>query len=403
MIEVVKLVPTASPTISPSSIGRPRKVAVCRNVGANELTTQSSANFKYILESNETSVGSTDGDFYTNSLPDSLSGVMIDMLKLYLCDDGASLAQCVLSISSGSPDYLIDTCVPDVHGFCGTYYGSLRILFGEACSNGQIQSVLFSSLNKIFSSNDTITLLNKVTKFSEDGASIVSIKLLGDGDTPVTAASISAPVITYGVNGTGASVIAITIVAALSLVLVIFAIRRSIILQRRKLEDDLRSCKTKWPEPSVSSNVKPDFLNLAGRHSRLNVHNCSTALCPVCRPNLGVVNMIPVARQSSQVLCPEAYLESGIEHLDDTDISELSPEHSSPRDEETPADSFPTKKPEKPEMDEAAGLQRSETVSRPVGLMRITSPAFVRIANARRAVGDWSGKKGNTETKQVIL
>jgi len=64
------------------------------------------------------------------------------------------------------------------------------------------------------------------------------------------------------------------------------------------MENDGKSVRTDWSDQSNDdgSYLKPDFHDLALRHSKQNVHRCNSAFCRTCRPNLGVVHMVSVSK-----------------------------------------------------------------------------------------------------------
>ena len=69
--------------------------------------------------------------------------------------------------------------------------------------------------------------------------------------------------------------------------------------------DDLKSFKTDWSSPasvhSGTSYKTANMQNLAFRHSKLDVHKCSSATCEICRSNIGKVDMLPVKQSDASI------------------------------------------------------------------------------------------------------
>jgi hypothetical protein len=163
-------------------------------------------------------------------------------------------------------------------------------------------------------------------------------KSVADQNDDQTAPTASSGSVFFRESGggltTGAKII--TAFGCLAVVALLFASCWIVVAWRRagerykqKQHDDERSLRTDWGSLPTDDDsfLRPDFYDLALRHSKLDVHKCHSALCTVCKPNLGVVNMVSVARPGdrwngpvphvlSSDLAPEAYGLGGGDDMD---------------------------------------------------------------------------------------
>jgi hypothetical protein len=318
---------------------RPTKLVVCKNVEAEVFALSTIFNYAYLVELEEASDG-VPMEVLTDALPQLTSGASVESVAAAICGD-----PCMVSVSGGQADLYTGNCTAsaDPRQSCSLYDGSIKVVHTPECERDAVRAAVKVALEE---SVDTEPFLNSVNNGSLD-VSVTDVDLyvkptgvqqveaepeaepepepVDTAPVPSTNAVFSS---SEGGLTTGAKIItAFGTIAMMALLLALCWIaaawRRSTERHRQnrqKLEDDERSLRTDWSSPTDDNSfLKPDFYDLALQHSKLDVHKCHSALCTVCNPNLGVVNMVTVARSGdrwngpilphvmSSDLAPEAY------------------------------------------------------------------------------------------------
>jgi hypothetical protein len=141
-------------------------------------------------------------------------------------------------------------------------------------------------------------------------------------DNSVSSAAMASP---GGLTAGGITLVTLVVLASLLIFTFVLVWRRHVIRRNRRL-DDMKSIRTSWSQPTRDGNgsyLTADFNDLALRHTKLNVHKCKSGFCEVCRPNLGVVQMLQVPRESESMrfcgLVRNSTMDSRVSSLGDPD------------------------------------------------------------------------------------
>lgn len=304
---------------------RPTKLVVCKNVEAEVFALSTIFDYAYLVELQEAS-DEVPTEVLTDTLPELTSGASVEAVAAAICGD-----PCMVSVSDGQADQYTGNCTASANTqqSCSLYDGSIKVVHTPECERDAVRAAVKAALED---SVDTEPFLNSVNNGSLD-VTVTDVDLYVKPTVVAEAEPIdSAPVASTGAifsaseGGltTGAKVItAFGTLAMLAFLLalcwIVAAWRRNKERYRQKMEDDERSLRTDWSSPTDDNSfLRPDFHDLALQHSKLDVHKCHSALCTVCNPNLGVVNMVTVGRSGdrwngpvphvmSSDLAPEAY------------------------------------------------------------------------------------------------
>lgn len=350
--------PPGTPTAAPTAPDKAAQQVTCRSVDPSVEATRTEVQFVYQAETNE-KAGSLPEDFLNEELPALVAGTAITLSADIVCgssgagsitnsssssssssssttatnsssvvngtnadqespDQGkeespekgkqgdrrlGSLSDCILVLSTGPMGRLQANCTPtlDVSKSCSEYADSFFVLHTSDCSPEDVKS---GSLSLIAAGVASPTFLEAVNAQSVDVV-VTKLTLLED----FYAAGIASPLVatTGGLTAGGITVVTLVVLVTLALVSFLYVWRRHVVRRNRRLDDDLKSIRTSWSHPSRDdgSYLTANFNDLARRHTKLNVHKCKSALCEVCRPNLGVVHMVPVPKNAklSAVSC----------------------------------------------------------------------------------------------------
>jgi hypothetical protein len=321
-----------APTMAPTNFPRATKVIACANVAPEVYALSTIFNYEYVVELDAPS-SNVSTLVKETRLPAVVSGASVEAVAEIACSN-----PCVVSISVGPDDTYNGECVESatLQQSCSLYDGSIKVVHTPECEKQTVRINVMAALKNGFQTQDFYDSING----RGVGATVTNVSLYFAAAPPTPDPSVISGIqgdtfftTTGGGISTGGKVmVAFGSLALLALVVALFCIffawRRSIEQRQKQLDEDGRSLATDWSLPTDDNSfLKPDFYDLALRHSKLDVHQCHSALCEVCRPTLGVVNMIsvsragdtwngPVPRVLSSDLAPEAY------GLDANDIDE---------------------------------------------------------------------------------
>jgi hypothetical protein len=307
---------------------RPTKLVVCKNVEATVFAISTIFNYAYLVELQEAS-DEVPMEVLTDTLPQLTSGASVESVAGAICGD-----PCMVSVSGGQADQYTGNCTASANAqqSCSVYDGSIKVVHNTECKSDAVRAAVKVALEE---SIDTEPFLDSVNngsmnvKVTDVDLYVKPTEVAEAEPEPVDSTPVASTGAVFasskGGLTTGAKIItAFGTFAMMALLLalcwIVAAWRRDTERQRQKLEDDERSLRTDWSSPTDDNSfLKPDFYDLALQHSKLDVHKCHSALCTVCNPNLGVVNMVTVARAGdrwngpflphvmSSDLAPEAY------------------------------------------------------------------------------------------------
>lgn len=258
--------------------------------------------------------GSAEEDCHLEEIPDVVAQHALELLANAFCNDqesegeggdifdNANLANCVLSISLGAPGYNTGTCSKQLEESttCNVFSDQLTIWHTDACASNEVAAAADSVLKTKLPSDEFRDDLNADCQCTDPVSPYVT--LIGwfvDDSGSATAAQTMIDTNTGGLTAAAKFMIFLAVAATLLLILLGFAWKKHRDNRRRRLEDDLKSIRTDWSNPTNDDNsyLQPDFHDLALRHSKQNVHRCNSAFCRTCRPNLGLVHMMPVPKE----------------------------------------------------------------------------------------------------------
>jgi hypothetical protein len=313
---------------------RATTLVVCKNVEAEVFALSTVLNYAYLVELQEAS-DEVPMEVLTDTLPQWTSGASVESVAAAICGD-----PCMVSVSGGKADQYTGNCTAsaDAQQSCSLYDGSIKVVHTPECERDAVRAAVNVALE---GSVDTEPFLDSVNNGSLN-VKVTDIDLYVKPTTvtkpepepepevePVDSAPVASTGAIFSTTGGGLTIgakimTAFGTLAMMALLLAFCCIaaawRRNTERYKQKMEDDERSLRTDWSSPTDDNSfLKPDFYDLALQHSKLDVHKCHSALCTVCNPNLGVVNMVSVARQGdrwngpilphvlSSDLAPEAY------------------------------------------------------------------------------------------------
>jgi hypothetical protein len=323
--EADDLSPNTGNAQQPDDFNRATKLIICSNVDAEVFALSTIFSFSYLVELNE-ATDAVPVKVLSETLPELVSGASVEAVAAEICAD-----PCMVSVSSGPADTYAGDCTlsPNLQQSCSKYDGFIKVVHTTECRRNSVNDVVMGILEGAV---DSEAFLESVNSRGLD-ATVVNVDMYQPSDFPPPVAggqmaptpSTSSIFSTSGGGLTTGGMI-ITAFGSLALLALLLAFcwiwvawRRSVESYRQKMEDDGRSLGTTWSRNTDDNSfLKPDFYDLALKHSKLDVHKCQSALCTVCRPNLGVVNMVPVHRPGdawngpvqrvmSSDLSPEAY------------------------------------------------------------------------------------------------
>lgn len=321
--------------------GEPRatKLVVCNNVEPEVIALSTIFNYAYLVELQEAS-DKVPMEVLTDTLPQWTSGASVESVAAAICGD-----PCMVSVSEGQADRYTGKCTAsaDPQQSCSLYDGSIKVVHNTECERDVVRAAVKAALEGSVNTEPFLDLVNKggLNVKVTDVDLYVKPTTVAEPEPepePVDNAPVASTGAIFATTGggltTGAKIITAFGTLAMMALLLVFcwiyaAWRRNTERYKQKMEDDERSLRTDWSSPTDDNSfLKPDFHDLALQHSKLDVHKCHSALCTVCNPNLGVVNMVTVARQGdrwngpflphvlSSDLAPEAYGVSGGDDID---------------------------------------------------------------------------------------
>lgn len=303
-----------------------------------EGTASTQVSFVYEVETAGSDI-STYSNLANNTIPMAVDDTSVGVLADKLCKVWKS---CIISFSLGSPsdsiiqDRLGKYCLKKTgQGACFAYNGNINVLYstesGKNCTKNEIEELVLETLDGNHSEMKKGTYIQQVNAYMQalvDPSS--GGKNLSKNEQVVVVRIVEGP---NGWGGNGQDASALTGAAGMSthesfspgawvaaaLVALLLAVffcllrrcRRQEKALQQKLDDDMKSVFTDWSGQASSSGktyMTADIRNLAGKHSKLDVHKCKSAMCRVCGPTLGVVNIMKVSpiRKNVVAQCREA-------------------------------------------------------------------------------------------------
>jgi hypothetical protein len=206
-------------------------------------------------------------------------------------------SSCIVSVSSGSADQYTQNCTSDatslggVDEACGLYAGTLKIVHLPACDRPAIRQLTISALGSGYASSTFVDPINLDPEVSAQLVVVQSVSLYEPEQGTVTVGAVQA---ITSENKSGPSAGGITMIVLLALIVLCLTLMYFIQRRRRKRgsDNDQKSLQTDWSNKGGDrSYLQANYRDLAGNHSGMDVHQCKSAFCHVCRPNLGVVHI----------------------------------------------------------------------------------------------------------------
>lgn len=395
--------PPQAETMPPTTEVRTTREIVCRDIGTGMEILNTELNVKYLAETN-TEEGEVPAYFLNQELPAFVAEAAITMAAGVLCPKEGETAttvvgNCVLAVSSGEPGENIGGCEPseEESKSCFEYSDSFVVLHSTDCSKEAIQTAGMLLVKNGLESEDFLAAVNQ-----RAGSDVVITKLALIESGDVAAATTEIMVADGSLTGWGKFFVSLTALAVVGLLAFLFAWHRHVQKRNRRMEDDLKSCRTDWSNGTdgQKSYLEADFRDLALRHSKMNVHKCKSALCEVCRPSLGQVHMLSVPRGVTAMDCDwEKVAREPEGHFPDDFPMERPSSGGSRHRAGDPLEleSFPAT-----EMETEAVLPISPPPSSSSSRRSKDSVAFVRIANAKTAEPLTVNRNGQAY-KHVVL
>jgi hypothetical protein len=209
---------------------------------------------------------------------------------------------------------------------CNEYADSFFVLHTEECTPEEVVTSSFS----LIATGVTLPEFYEAVNARSEGTLVTKVTVLADPSGVSAAAAAVGP---GGLTPGGIALVTLVVLASLLIFAFLFVWRRHVIRRNRRLEDEMKSIRTSWSQQSRDGNgsyLTADFNDLARRHTKLNVHKCKSAFCEVCRPNLGVVHMMAVPRESNTLrlcgLVRNPTMDSKVSSLGDPDEDSFGPQ-----------------------------------------------------------------------------
>uniref|UniRef100_A0A7S3P6M4 Uncharacterized protein n=1 Tax=Amphora coffeiformis TaxID=265554 RepID=A0A7S3P6M4_9STRA len=244
------------------------------------------------------------------SIPDLVQGAAVESVHYTICQEGldilasrrsdiiTSIEECVYSINSHEPEeltYCQDASTPN----CVAFQGGIKIFHKQNCP-GDIDFAALLALEQGVQTGRYIASVNKrlqqfdnmVTQVVavEDGAELLGVVVISSQQDKDIVAVYTEEKVTAG------GVVMIVIVGFLLILLgvLLFMYRR---LDRR-YQRDIKSVMTGYSgeDEGAESYASADFNRLAQQSSKMDVHRCTSAVCPVCLSNPDEVHMVTVPK-----------------------------------------------------------------------------------------------------------
>lgn len=274
--------------------------AICPNYDPEVAASRTTIRYNYNVETNVPSEDLRTSDVNV-AIPNAVSGTGAKAVAAEICeesgatgrDSGLGQDSCYILVSSGTRDSLIESCAATNEASCLHYAGSMEIVHTDECSEEQVRQDTVDALDGAFGSGVFVDNINDDLGEDEGGAQVTAVTFLGESDT-VGAVATSRIMDDNGLTATGKTMVSVLVLVFVLLLLICCCWRRAVLRRRRKLEDDCRSLETRWSLGLKGNDRGPNFRDLGKLGSNMNVHQCTSAFCLVCNPNLGKVNIIPV-------------------------------------------------------------------------------------------------------------
>jgi hypothetical protein len=289
---------TDTPSMSPTRDDRLTGLIVCTAVQPDIVSLSTDVEFYLRVETDSSNSSKSD----TMDVVSWVSGEAIKILATNVCDQlpedstGNRRLQndCILSISSGTPDTRIISCDPEIESSksCSWYRGSLRIVHKDLCSSEQIKDDVLNSL-----ANVTAAAFLEPTNLDS------SIKVTGVefAEAPsmtnvVTSKSAESDRKSLTAGGTTLTVITGLVILAMVMLLLGRTRRRRNVrtAAMQHTEESAINCKDAKSDGSLY--IGPNWRNIGSRHSSMDCHACNSLMCTLCHTHRNEVKMLQFDR-----------------------------------------------------------------------------------------------------------
>jgi hypothetical protein len=285
-------------------------IKVCDHRDSQVVSSNTLVSFNYAVETS----GELESDTMEDTLPEATAAAIVESVADASCSgvrvtdpytNETTTKHCFVSISAGEKDTLVATNCPTTNPNavnCTLYSGTLQVVHTSACSQDDILEHTMDALDASAGEVYLVGRINNLMGDSPTRAVHVTVIDKNANDVPVAAAAAVSEVQPAAVSDDGLGGPAIAAIALMGLILLLFALlglvwrRRVQSTQKMVDSDELKSCKTLWTVPSSENSSVPNSYSrdLMIQSSSMDVHRCASALCPVCRPDLGMVQAVRV-------------------------------------------------------------------------------------------------------------
>ena len=248
---------------------------------------------------------------FVTSIPDLVQGAAVESVHFTMCQEGsdvlasfrsntmARIEECIYSINTAEQEELAfcqDASTPN----CVAFQGGIKVFHKKDCP-GDID---FAALLALEQGVQTARFISSVNKRLQGFENIVTqVTVVENVSTGLGAPEISSQgtkdLVDGGekVTGGGFAVIAIAGLLLLLLAAILCMYRRLAPRSQR----DVKSITTdsfgeEGENDGAESYASEDFTKLAQQSSKMDVHRCTSALCPVCLSNPDDVHMVTVPK-----------------------------------------------------------------------------------------------------------
>jgi hypothetical protein len=400
--------PAAPPTQAPTRMDKNTLQVVCQPVEEGVNVTRTEVKLLYLAET-DSPEGDLNEEYLNEELPALVQGASVETAAEYFCDgavvqnsttattDGGArrlaLSDCIVLLSTGPLGVLKGNCTPtlDESESCNEYSDSFFILHTDECTPSEVIETSIS----LISTGVTLPVFYEAVNARSKGTLVTKVSVIADPSISSAEAAVGPAGLTAG----GIALVTLVVLASLLIFAFLFVWRRHVVRRNRRLAEDNKSIRTSWSQQSKDgdgSYLTADFNDLARRHTKLNVHKCKSAFCEVCRPNLGVVHMLSVPRESNNFrvcgLIRNSTMDSRVSSLGDPEEQSFGPQPDNYYDEPLALEPFD-------DSQRRVEVHPSVVVSVEEVEAEDGEVSYVKSAHAKRS----DRKKSSSASNQVLL